>query len=123
MKIAIVKLSALGDIVHSMVVLQFIKNYHPKISVDWVVEDSYKDLLEANPDIHKVYTINLKKAKNDKSFFLLWSELRKVRQFGKYDLVIDMQGIVRSALVAKIILRIDINEFSKYRKTAYKFHS
>jgi heptosyltransferase-1 len=44
MKIAIVKLSALGDIVHAMIVLQFIKKYNQKIEIDWVVEESYKEL-------------------------------------------------------------------------------
>jgi heptosyltransferase-1 len=38
-KIAIVKLSALGDIVHAMVALQFIKAYSPDIQIDWIVEE------------------------------------------------------------------------------------
>ena len=55
MKIAIVKLSALGDIVHAMVVLQFIKKFNQDILIDWFVEESYKDLLEYHPDINKVH--------------------------------------------------------------------
>ena len=47
MKIAIVKLSALGDIVHAMVVLQYIKKYNPLIKIDWVVEKNYQDLMTA----------------------------------------------------------------------------
>ena len=46
MRIAIVKISALGDIVHAMVVLQFIKKYNQEILIDWVVEENYKQLLE-----------------------------------------------------------------------------
>ena len=91
MKIAIVKLSALGDIVHAMVVLQFIKNHYPKIEIDWVVEENFKELLEFHPEINKVHVVNIKKAKKKKSIYLLFIELRKVRKFGKYDLVIDMQ--------------------------------
>ena len=64
MKIAIVKLSALGDIIHAMVVLQFIKKYNPEILIDWVVEENYKQLLEYHPEVNKVHTVNLKKAKN-----------------------------------------------------------
>ena len=41
MKIAIVKLSALGDIIHAMVVLQFIKKFDSEIVIDWVVEEEY----------------------------------------------------------------------------------
>jgi len=103
MKIAIVKLSALGDIVHAMVVLQFIKKYNPAIEIDWIVDEVYKDLLNNHPDINKVHLIQLKKAKQSKSFFLLFKELNKVRKFGSYDLVIDMQGLLKSALISRLI--------------------
>jgi len=103
MKIAIVKLSALGDIVHAMVVLQFIKKYNQEIEVDWVVEESYKELLEYNPDINKVQVVNIKKAKKEKSLFFLLNQFRKVRKFGPYDLVIDMQGLIKSAAISRLI--------------------
>ena len=76
MKIAIVKLSALGDIVHSMIVLQIIKKYNPEILIDWVVEDSYKELLEFHPDINKVFTVRIRKAKKKKSLNILFKELK-----------------------------------------------
>ena len=75
MKIAIVKLSALGDIIHAMVVLQFIKKYNQAVEVDWVVEEAYKDLLSLNPDINNIITVNIKKVKKQKSFYLLYKEL------------------------------------------------
>ena len=103
MKIAIVKLSALGDIVHAMVVLQFIKNYNQQIKVDWIVEEGYRELLEYNPDINKVHVVNIKNAKKKKSINLLLKEFFKVRQFGSYDMVIDMQGLIKSAIIASLI--------------------
>jgi len=103
MKIAIVKLSALGDIVHAMVVLQFIKKYNQAIEIDWVVEEGYKELLEFNPDINKVHIVNLKKAKKKKSILLLLNELKKLRNLGPYDLIIDMQGLIKSAIVSSLI--------------------
>ena len=63
MKIAIIKLSSLGDIVHSMVVLQFIKQNYPKVVIDWVVEDEYKELLTGNPNIDNIFTVNFKEIK------------------------------------------------------------
>ena len=115
MKIAIVKLSALGDIVHAMVVLQFIKNHHPKIEIDWVVEEDFKELLEFHPDINQVHEVNIKKAKKKKSLFWLINELRKIRKFGSYDLVIDMQGLIKSALVSRLMISpvtLGFNRFS-----------
>jgi heptosyltransferase I len=103
MKIAIVKLSALGDIVHTMIILQFIRNFNKNIKVDWIVEESYKELLNYHPDINKVHVVNIKKAKKNKSLILFFKELKKVRKFGSYDLVIDFQGLVKSAIIAKLI--------------------
>jgi heptosyltransferase-1 len=103
MRIVIVKLSALGDIVHAMIVLQFIKKYDPEILIDWVVEESYKDLLEGHPHINQIHKVNLKKAKKQKSIKLFLSELKRIKHFGKYDLVVDMQGLLKSALISNII--------------------
>jgi heptosyltransferase I len=114
MKIAIVKLSALGDIVHAMVVLQFIKNHYPKIEIDWVVEEDFRELLESHPDIDKVHVVNIKKAKKKKSLFLLLNELRSVRKFGPYNLVIDLQGLIKSALITRMISADKTFGFDKY---------
>jgi len=103
MKIAIVKLSALGDIVHAMLVLQFIKKHNQNIEIDWIVESSYKDLLYFHPDIKMVHVVNFKSVKKKKSFFLLLNELAKIRKVGPYDLVIDMQGLIKSALISRLI--------------------
>ena len=103
MKIAIVKLSALGDIVHGMIVLQFIKKNYPDSEIDWIVEKRFFEVLENNPHINQIHQVNLKAVKQLRSMRLLWKELRKVLKFGKYDLVIDMQGLVKSALVARMI--------------------
>ena len=72
MKIAIVKLSALGDIIHAMVALQFMKKNNPDLEIDWVVEERYKELLKFNPDINQVLPINIKQAKKMKSFFFTY---------------------------------------------------
>jgi heptosyltransferase I len=103
MRIAIVKLSALGDIVHAMVVLQYIKKCNQDILIDWFVEDTFKGLLKYHPDIHKVHPISFKKAKKKKSISILFNELRKIRDFEPYEIVIDMQGLIKSAIIAQII--------------------
>ncbi len=103
MKIAIVKLSALGDIVHAMVVLQCIKQSLPNCKIDWIVEERFSKVLEYNPDINHIYSVNLKALKKDKSKFFY--ELKKLKLYAKnqYDIVIDMQGLLKSAIVSKIV--------------------
>ncbi len=103
MRIAIVKLSALGDIVHSMIVLQFIKKYYPNIKIDWITEESFAPILGNNHDIDDIKTLNLKSIKKQKK--LIINELKKINLYKKekYDLVIDLQGLIKSAIVSKSI--------------------
>lgn len=103
MRIAIVKLSALGDIVNTMFVLQFIKKHYPLSEIDWIVDKKFKEVLECNPHISKIKFINLNQAKSDKSILLILRELSKVKSFGNYDLVIDFQGLIKTAIVSKLL--------------------
>ena len=103
MKIAIVKLSSLGDIVHSMIVLQFVKKHYPDSEIDWVVEKRFKGVLENNQHINQIHTVNLNKVKRVKSIKLLLTEMSKARKFGQYDVVIDLQGLIKSAIITKLI--------------------
>ena len=103
MRIAIVKLSALGDIIHAMIILQFIKKFNPEILIDWIVEDNFKELVDFHPHINEVYIVNLRKAKKEKSLFILLKEFKRIRKLNPYDLVIDMQGLLKSAIISRII--------------------
>ena len=69
MKIAIVRLSALGDIVHSMIVLQFIKKKYPESEIDWFIEKRFLEVLEHNPHINQIHKVSLKSVNKSKSFF------------------------------------------------------
>ena len=51
MRIAIVKLSALGDIVHAMIVLQFIKKFNQEILIDWIVVYQYLESIFSTTEI------------------------------------------------------------------------
>lgn len=105
MKIAIVKLSALGDIVHAMVALQFIKAARSDVEIDWLVEERFAGLLAGNPDIRQILTVNLKALKTHKAGVL--SEIAKIRTYAArdYDLVIDAQGLIKSALTARLLAK------------------
>ena len=112
MKIAIVKLSAMGDIIHAMVALQYIKEAQPNIQIDWIVEQGFKQVLEHNPHIDNILSVNLKAIKKDK--LALFKEIKKVKSYAKnnYDLVIDAQGLLKSAITAKLLGK-NIAGFSK----------
>jgi len=112
MRIAIVKLSAMGDIVHAMVALQYLKTYNPKLEIHWIVEKVFAPLLEHNPHIDKILPLELKAIKKNKK--LLFREIKKVKAYAQndYDLVIDAQGLLKSAITAKLLGK-NIIGFSK----------
>ena len=103
MKLAIVKLSAMGDIIHAMVALQYIKQQHPTLQIDWIVEQGFAKVLEGNPHINNILPVNLKAIKKDK--MALFKEIEKIKTYAKkkYDLVIDAQGLIKSAITAKLL--------------------
>jgi len=105
MKIAIVKLSALGDIVHAMLALQFIKAVRPDVQIDWLVEQGFAALLADNPHINRILSVNLKALKTRQTG--VFQEIAKIKDFGAkaYDVVIDAQGLIKSALVARLLSR------------------
>lgn len=103
MKICIVKLSAMGDIIHAMVALQFIKKEFPQSKIDWVVESGFKGVLENNPHIDNILPINLKSIKKKKSEIFNQYKILKTYSKNNYDIVIDAQGLLKSAIVSRII--------------------
>lgn len=101
-RIAIVRLSALGDIINSAVVLQFIRKHYPEARIDWITESQFAPILEPHPLLAHVHGIPLKRIKREKSIGLLRDTIRQLRGLGPYDKVIDMQGLLKSAVVARI---------------------
>jgi heptosyltransferase-1 len=103
MKIAIVKLTSLGDIVLCMAGLQFIKNRHPDMQIDWVVDGSFAEILRYNPDIDNILPVNIRHLKAGKT--AIYPEIKRLGTYAKnsYDMVIDAQGLIKSAICARLI--------------------
>lgn len=97
--IAIIKLSALGDIVHAVVILQFIEKHLPKAKITWFSDAKFSEILLLCPQISRVVSLPLKNGEYKKSLELIAS----AKQEGKFDYVIDLQGLIKSAAVAKLL--------------------
>ena len=102
-KIAIVRLSALGDIINSALVLQFITKNYQNAKIEWITEEVFAPLLSLLPQLTSVHTINLKKAKKEKSLKLLTTSIKKIQKLGNFDIIIDMQGLIKSAVISRIV--------------------
>lgn len=102
MKIAIVRLSALGDIIVGAVFLAAIKECLPNAQIEWFVDERFSAILEHSPYIDKLHPIALKsalKTLNPLKIFKLFKSLRAY----EYDIIIDMQGLVKSALITQML--------------------
>ncbi|WRB70154.1 lipopolysaccharide heptosyltransferase I [Helicobacter pylori] len=102
MKIAIVRLSALGDIIVSAVFLALIKERFTNAQIEWFVDERFGAILEHSPYIDKLHPIALKRTLttfNPLKIFKLFKSLRAY----EYDIVIDMQGLIKSALITQML--------------------
>ncbi|GAA7017102.1 lipopolysaccharide heptosyltransferase I [Helicobacter pylori] len=102
MKIAIVRLSALGDIIVSAVFLAAIKERFTNAQIEWFVDERFGAILEHSPYIDKLHPIALKSILttfNPLKIFKLFKSLRAY----EYDIVIDMQGLIKSALITQML--------------------
>ncbi|GAA8273770.1 lipopolysaccharide heptosyltransferase I [Helicobacter pylori] len=102
MKIAIIRLSALGDIIVSAVFLAAIKERFTDAQIEWFVDERFSAILEHSPYIDKLHPIALKSTLttfNPLKIFKLFKSLRAY----EYDIIIDMQGLVKSALITQML--------------------
>ena len=100
-KILIVKPSSLGDIIHTLPVLYNIKKSVPTAEIHWLVDESFKDILENHPLITQLWLFKKNTWRKPFRFFKTIQEIldfRKKLIHEKFDIVIDIQGLLRSAL-------------------------
>lgn len=102
MNILIVKTSSLGDIIHTFPVVEYLKQCFPHGEIDWVVENHFSSLILAHPLVNRVFCIQTKKWRSELFCKATWNEIattrREIRQ-KFYDLIFDLQGNSKSALV------------------------
>ncbi|MDN5097776.1 lipopolysaccharide heptosyltransferase I [Aliarcobacter butzleri] len=124
-RIAIIKLSAMGDIIHAMVALQYIKRKYPNLQIDWFVESAFAPILENNSDINQIIKLDLKSIKKDKKEIINQIKLIKKYEKNSYDLVIDAQGLIKSAIVSFFLgkSRVGFSKNSTREKLASFFYT
>lgn len=96
--ILIIKMSSLGDVIHALPSLYVLRRAMPEARITWAVHPAFAALLPGKPWIDEIYYVDRKRIKD-------WSYLRTVRQdlhSRRFDLVIDLQMIAKSALIAAL---------------------
>ena len=98
MKILIIKPSALGDIVQALPVLTGLKRRWPDAQIDWIVNDSLREILEGHPCLRRIILYPRRRWTSPHRLPEMWRWGKQLRA-EKYDLTIDLQGLFRSALM------------------------
>lgn len=101
MKIAIVRLSSLGDIIFCMTSIQLIKRRFPDASITWICDGKFADILDYNPHLDKIVKIDLKAARKTRDVGLLRAQYRKLAELEHHDIAIDLHGMLKSAVMAR----------------------
>lgn len=125
-QILIIKPSSLGDIIHSLPMLNSLKKCFPEARIHWVVAKNFEDLLKDHPMIHKLWVIDKDRWKNPLRLFSSIKELlilRKQLKKEDFDLVIDLQGLLRSGLIASFTGSKNIIGFKEAREGSTIFYS
>ena len=102
MRLLIVRLSSLGDVIHALPIAANARRAGAEVA--WVTETAYRDLLEGNPDVDRVFHADTKRWRRRPLSARTLSEIRTLsrglREFAA-DAVIDAQGLWKSALLAR----------------------
>ena len=100
MRILLIKLTSMGDLFHTLPALSELKEYRPDLTIDWLVDEQFAEVPLWSKHINRVISIPLRGVKRHKKIHLLFSALRELRQV-KYDMVIDAQGLIKSAIISR----------------------
>lgn len=102
MRILIVRVSALGDAIHTLPALDVLKKYLPHAHIDWVVQNKIINIVKHVPGIESIYTLN-DRYLHPQLLAQTFQTLIQLRT-NDYDLVIDFQGLCKTSI---LLLGID----------------
>jgi lipopolysaccharide heptosyltransferase I len=101
-RLLIVKTSSLGDVIHNLPVIADIRAHFPDMQIDWLVEESFADIPRMHPGVSAVIPVAVRRWRKSLFSKATWCEIAACkRRLGaeKYDLVLDTQGLIKSAVL------------------------
>ena len=101
-RVLIVKLSAIGDVLHALPVAAALKDAYPHLTIDWAVEEPFVPLLAGNPCLANVIGLPKLRGSRLRSASFRRDYLRRLQALreNRYDVSLDLQGLTKSAIVA-----------------------
>jgi heptosyltransferase-1 len=127
MKVLIVKISSMGDLIHTLPAVTDAKKAIPDIQFDWVAEEAFAEIPAWHHAVDKVFPIALRRWKRNLTNSMKQGEITSfIKQLNKnqYDYIIDAQGLMKSALVTWLAKgkRCGMDKYSLKEKWAHFFY-
>jgi lipopolysaccharide heptosyltransferase I len=105
MRFLIIRLSSIGDIVHTLPAASALARTFPDAEVDWVVESRYAALLDGNPCVKRVVKLDTLGWRNNLSSSAVIEKIGRgvaLLREENYDATLDFQGLIKSAIISKL---------------------
>ncbi|WP_455926377.1 lipopolysaccharide heptosyltransferase I [Pseudomonas putida] len=106
MRVLLIKTSSLGDVIHALPALTDAAHAIPGIRFDWVVEEGFAEIPTWHPAVDKVIPVAIRRWRKNVWETIKTGQWRRFKQTlaeRKYDLVIDAQGLLKSALLTRYV--------------------
>jgi lipopolysaccharide heptosyltransferase I len=102
-RVALLKPSSLGDVVHSLPVLTALRHRYPRAHLTWIINRSYAPLVAGHPHLDATLEFDRSAARSGwRSAARTWGRFLRDLRHSAFDLVIDLQGLFRSGLLAAL---------------------
>jgi lipopolysaccharide heptosyltransferase I len=118
-RVLIVRLGSLGDIVHALPAVAALRRAAPRARIDWLVDAQHRELLDLVPLIDEAVVLRERTLRG-------WLDVTRVLRARKYDVAIDLQGLLKSAILARASGARRVMGFSIWHlreRTARPFYS
>jgi heptosyltransferase I len=119
MNVLIVRLGALGDVVHAVPAAAALRAAHPHARIDWLVEARHRAIVDLVTVVDRVVALEGRSMK-------AWLDAARVLRQGRYDVALDLQGLMKSAVLARMSGATRVIGFSIWHlreKSARPFYS
>jgi heptosyltransferase-1 len=102
MRVLIIKMSSLGDVIHTLPALTDAQKNNPDIKFDWVIEPAFSEVPSFHPAVKSIIPAPIRKWRKNIIQTLKNAELAKFHKLlkaEKYDFIIDAQGLIKSSII------------------------
>lgn len=103
--VLLVKTSSMGDVIHNLPVVSDIRRHRPDMVIDWAVEEAFAELPRMHPGVREAIPVAVRRWRKTPFSSAVWREVaelaRRLRS-ARYERVIDTQGLIKSAAIARL---------------------